>query len=260
MGFFPFFVTHQLSYSLDTTTTTLMDWERNGKKNYIIFVFFYRRKYIILFSLVFHFLSFWLIFASFFSSPFSSTMHIYYIYSHLKSVDYFRLCIVYKRETSFSLLRINTGTMARMAKWMSKKEHTHTQPFLFLLWMGWYLTSDSFLFHSIAMRRQLLCSRQQQQQQLVNTEHTTLSFLFMASFQPMKADNTQKGKAVKLFVFFYSIIATTAATVRILISFFCYATSIYCNCIRFYVKLQFTYHTRTHILINFELKIRDAQI
>lgn len=116
------------------------------------------------------------------------------------------------------------------------------------------------------MKRQLLCSKQQQQQ-LVNTEHTTLSFLFMVSFQPMKADNTQKGKAVKLFVFFFSLIATTAATVGILISFFVmlhqFIVTVFASMLNFNSRIiqgNTDTHTYTHIRINFELKIRNAQI
>lgn len=137
-----FFRFLSVQYNSNSNNSKWIQYENEnekGKKNYIIFVFFYRWKYIILFSLVFHFLSFCLIFASFFLS----FPHVYgYIYSHLKSVDYFRLCIVYKeKKTSFSLyiLRINTVHNGKNGKvWWERAKKAHTNTHIHNLFFPFY--------------------------------------------------------------------------------------------------------------------------
>lgn len=100
---FPFFCDPQILFC-STQQQPVMDamraWERERKEKLHHFCFLLSSKiyHLILFSI-----PFFVILAHFrfiFSSL--SVCHTD-IYSHLKSVDYFRLCIVYKRETSFSL-------------------------------------------------------------------------------------------------------------------------------------------------------------
>lgn len=112
--------------------------------------------------------------------------------------------------------------------------------------------------------------------------HNFIILIYGISFQPMKADNAQKGKAVKFYSAFLLLLLEVLLLLLLrllplplfgyLFLFFCYATSIYSVTVfPSMFKLQFMHHisktlihrhshTRTHIRINFELKIRDALI